>query len=133
MELIRECPRCGFVHTIARPVTRPETITLLCHGCETVLYLPVPQKDFDDLAVVDAWARAEASAIAGGVGMSPREVAIDRGTLRLERDGDQVRAHLCRLDGLSITVTQPIDEPALSPIDAPARRRRQRGDRHQAD
>jgi hypothetical protein len=127
MDLIRDCPRCGFVHTLARPVTRPATITLICHGCETVLYVRVPQSDFDDLAVVDAWARAEASAIAGGMGMSPREVTIDRGTLRLERDGDQVRALLFRHDGLSITVTQPIAEPPPPPTPA-----RSPTDRHQA-
>jgi hypothetical protein len=132
MELIRECPDCGFVHHLARTMERPQTITLICHGCETVLYVTVPQKDFDDLAVVHAWARAEASAVAAGLGMSPREVAVDRGTLRLERDGDHVRAHLRRLDGLSLTVTQPIGEPQPSPRDTPTRQRRQPRDRHRA-
>ena len=36
------CERCGRRHPIERVLTKPETVYLICHGCEALLWAHHP-------------------------------------------------------------------------------------------
>jgi hypothetical protein len=65
MRAIVTCECCGHRQAVARPIRRPETFHVICHGCEGVLLVEVTSADLRDAHAPTA-GRAPHSA--GGVG-----------------------------------------------------------------
>ena len=45
MRAIVTCECCGYRQAVARPIRRPETFHVICHGCEGVLLVEVTTED----------------------------------------------------------------------------------------
>jgi hypothetical protein len=45
MRAIVTCECCGYRQAVARPIRRPESFHVICHGCEGILRVEVTSAD----------------------------------------------------------------------------------------
>jgi len=45
MRAVVTCECCGHRQTVARPIAKPESFYVVCHGCEGVLRVEVSERD----------------------------------------------------------------------------------------